>query len=90
MLDDYGKQNERTATGLDLFLRLFERNIEVIDKRYQLVLQRLNGAVVLQRRQSPIWRDALSPASASKLDDLVRYQPTNAIEWLRAGNATLR
>jgi hypothetical protein len=90
ILDDYGKQNEKTAIGLDLFLRLFQRNIEVIDKRYQLVLRRLSEPVVLQRRLGPVWRDALSPASAAKLDELVRYQPASAIEWLRAGNATLR
>jgi len=90
ILDDYGKQNEKTATGLDLFLRLFGRNVEIIDKRYQLVLRRLNEPIVVQRRLSAVWRDALSPASAARLDELTRHQPVNAVDWLRSGRAKLR
>jgi hypothetical protein len=90
ILDDYGKQNEKTAIGLDLFLRLFERNVEVIDKRYQLVLRRLNEPVIVQNRLGPVWRDALSGASAARLDELVRHQPAKAVSWLRSGKAKLR
>lgn len=90
ILDDYGKQNEKTAIGLDLFLRLFGRNLEIIDKGYQLVLRRLNEPIAVQRRLSGVWRDALSPASATRLDELARHQPASAIEWLRSGRAKLR
>jgi len=45
---------------------------------------------VVQRRLSAVWRDALSPASAARLDELARHQPVNAVDWLRSGRAKLR
>ena len=90
VLDDYGKENEQTATGLDLFLCLFERNVEIIDKGYQLLLRRLDEPVVVQRRLAPVWRSALSAASAANLEELAHYQPAIAVNWLRSGKAKLR
>lgn len=90
VLDDYGKGNEGTAVGLDLFLHLFARNLEVINKGYQLVLRKLDERVLVQRQLMSVWHDVLSPSSAARLDELVRYQPARAIEWLRLGKAKLR
>jgi predicted O-methyltransferase YrrM len=89
ILDDYGKQNEKTAIGLDLFLRLFRRNVEIVEKRYQLVLRRNAEQIILQRRIRDVWHQALTPASAARLDTLARYQPANALQWLRSGEAKL-
>jgi hypothetical protein len=90
ILDDYGKQNEKTAIGLDFFLRLFKQNVEVLDKRYQLVLRRLSGPVSVHQSLRRVWHDALSAASAAKLDELVSSHSMRAVKWLRSGQAQLR
>ncbi|WP_439575942.1 class I SAM-dependent methyltransferase [Phreatobacter sp.] len=67
VLDDYGKANESTRAGIDLFLQAFAPCVEVVAKEYQVFLRRSLGAIDLPPRMIKTLAKSLTPQSAKRL-----------------------
>lgn len=89
VLDDFGKENERTAVGLGLFLRMFADQIELVDQSYQVVLRRRSTAPRLTECATALLEAAIDQGSAAELASLPRGDACR-LAWLRRGGAQLR
>jgi predicted O-methyltransferase YrrM len=89
VLDDYGKENEKTRVGLDLFLRLFAGNIDVIEKGYQLFLRRNGAPTKPDRSATEDMKRALDAASLAEFQACAQLD-ANALGWLRRGGARFK
>lgn len=86
VLDDYGKANESTQTGLDLFMALYALGIEILDKRYQVYLRRTEAPLALAPEARALLGRALDRPSLVAFDRIAD-DPAAATRWLRDGRA---
>jgi tetratricopeptide (TPR) repeat protein len=89
VLDDFGKENERTAVGLGLFLAMFADQVEILDRSYQVILRRRTPAPRLGDRALAMLEAAIDQESAAALAALPRGDWAR-LSWLRRGGARLR
>jgi tetratricopeptide (TPR) repeat protein len=89
VLDDFGKENERTALGLGLFLRMFADQLEILDQSYQVFLRRRTPAPRLGERATGLLEAAIDQGSAAEFASLPRGDAAR-LSWLRRGGARLR
>jgi tetratricopeptide (TPR) repeat protein len=89
VLDDFGKENEQTAVGLGLFLKIFADQLEILDQSYQVFLRRRTPAPRLGERAIGLLEAAIDQGSAAELAALPRGD-AGRLAWLRRGGAGLR
>lgn len=84
ILDDYGKANETTRIGIDLFLATAGRVFNIIEQQYQVFLRRNQCQLEITTVDIEKISSIASPNSASALS---RLSPADALGALRSGIA---
>jgi predicted O-methyltransferase YrrM len=69
VFDDYGKANEQTSRGIDLFLEAFGEHVAVVHKQYQIILRRRASDVALTPRVMARLMAAATPAARASLEE---------------------
>lgn len=86
ILDDYGKANESTRLGIDLFLGLLGDNFTTVDKGYQIMLQCRGGPVLISRTGLGALRNAVTDNTGIEMSS---GNDTRLIDMLRRGGAKI-
>lgn len=80
ILDDYGKANEATRAGIDLFLTVFGRSFDSVERGYQITLRRRGDPAQITPEDCARLAQSVEPASQAVL----RAAAAGAADLLRA------